>query len=92
MKEILIRLEDELYEQCKNTELTEENEGFDFHIIKSIANGTPLEEQFEKIIDKIDFEEKLLIKIKTENGFIPIVDVCNAMYRIRKTISELKGE
>ena len=44
MKEIVIRLEDELYEQCKNTELTEENEGFDFHIIKSVANGTPLED------------------------------------------------
>lgn len=40
--QIVIDLEDELYEQCKNTELTEENEGFDFHIIKSVANGKPL--------------------------------------------------
>ena len=40
--QIVINIEDELYKQCKNTELTEENEGFDFHIIKAVANGTPL--------------------------------------------------
>lgn len=54
MKEILIRLEDELYEQCKNTELTEENEGFDFHIIKSVANGTPLSEELGSVKAEIN--------------------------------------
>lgn len=49
-------------------------------------------EELEKIIDKIDFEEKRLINIKTENGFIPMIDISNSMYRIRRTISELKGE
>ncbi len=42
MIELLIRIEDELYEQCKDIKLTEENEGFDYHIIKSVANGTVL--------------------------------------------------
>lgn len=54
MKEILIRLEDELYEQCKNTELTEENEGFDFHIIKTVANGIVLPKEHGRLIDRDD--------------------------------------
>lgn len=53
---------------------------------------TSVIEKLEKIIAKIDSEEKWLINIKTENGFIPMIDICNAMYRIRRTISELKGE
>lgn len=52
MIEIIVRLEDELYEQCKNTKLTEENEGFDFHIIKSVANGTPLPKGHGDLIDR----------------------------------------
>ena len=50
----IIDLPEELYEQCKNTELTKENEGFDFHIIKTVANGTLLSEELEKIIDEIN--------------------------------------
>lgn len=52
MKEILIRLEDELFEQCKTTELTGKNEGFDFHIIKTVANGTVLSKGHGRLIDK----------------------------------------
>ncbi len=59
MKEILIRLEDELYEQCKNTKLTEENEGFDFHIIKSIANGTVLPKGHGRLIDADAYRKEL---------------------------------
>lgn len=50
------------------------------------------DEELEKIIDKIDFEEKWLINIKTENGFISISDIRIAMCRIRQVVSELKGE
>lgn len=57
MKEIIIRLEDELYEQCKNTELTEENEGFDFHIIKSVANGTVLPKGHGDLIERERLQE-----------------------------------
>jgi len=62
MKEILIRLEDELYEQCKTTELTEENEGFDFHIIKSVANGTVLPKEHGRLIDADAYKEKVFRK------------------------------
>lgn len=50
------------------------------------------DEELEKIIEKIDFEEKWLINIKIENGFISIADIRIAMCRIGQVISELKGE
>lgn len=49
-------------------------------------------EELEKIIDKIDFEEKWLINIKMDNGFISIADIEIAMSGIRRVVSELKGE
>ena len=45
----------------------------------------------EKIIDKIDDEERWLINIKTENGFISKADIRIAMCRIRQVIPEPKG-
>lgn len=48
--------------------------------------------ELEKIIDKIDFEEKWLINVKMENGFISIADIQIAMEGIRSFIEELKGE
>ena len=50
------------------------------------------DEELEKIIAKIDFEEKWLIDIKVNNGFISIADIEVAMNGIRSVISELKGE
>lgn len=50
------------------------------------------DEELEKIIAKIDFEEKWLIDIKMENGFISIADIEVAMSGIRSFIAELKGE
>ncbi len=67
MKEILIRLEDELYEQCKNTKLTEENEGFDFHIIKSVANGIVLPKGHGRLIDENELL-KMTESYKSELG------------------------
>lgn len=46
----------------------------------------------EKVEEKIDFEEKWLIDIKVNNGFISIADIEVAMSGIRSFISELKGE
>lgn len=61
--------------------------------IEALANQKTLKEKLEKIIDKIDFEEKWLINIKTENGFISIADIRIAMCRIGQVVSsELKGE
>ena len=50
------------------------------------------DEELEKIIEKIDFEEKWLINVKMDNGFISIADIRIAMCRIRQVISELKGD
>ena len=50
------------------------------------------DEERKKIIEKIDFEEKWIINVKMENGFISIADIRIAMCRIRQVISELKGE
>lgn len=50
------------------------------------------DEENKKIIDKIDFEEKWLINIKMENGFISIADIQIAMSGIKSIISELKGK
>lgn len=61
--------------------------------IEALENQKTLKEELEKIIDKIDFEEKWLINIKTENGFISIADIRIAMCRIGQVVSsELKGE
>ena len=49
-------------------------------------------EELEKIKEKIDFEEKWLIDIKMNNGFISIADIEVAMSEIRSFISKLKGE
>lgn len=49
-------------------------------------------EELEKIIDKINFEEKWLINVKMDNGFISIADIEIAMSGIRSAISKLKGE
>ena len=39
---LIVDIPDELYEECKHTELSKEIEGLPFHIIKSVANGTSL--------------------------------------------------
>ena len=49
-------------------------------------------EERQKIIDKINFEEKWLKNIKMENGFISIADIEVAMSGIRSVIAELKRE
>jgi hypothetical protein len=46
----------------------------------------------KKVEEKIDFEEKWLIDIKMNNGFISIADIEVAMSGIRSFIAELKGE
>lgn len=50
-----------------------------------------LETELEKINDKIDFEEKWLINIKMDNGFISIADIETALNGIRHAVSELEG-
>lgn len=48
------------------------------------------DKEIAKIIDKIDFEEKWLINIKTENGFISIADIKIAISAIRYVVSKEK--
>ena len=59
MVEILIRLEDDLYEQCKTTSLTEENEGFYFHILKSVANGILLPKGHGRLKDENEIKRMI---------------------------------
>lgn len=54
--ELVIKIPKELYEQCKETELTEENEGFNFHIINTVANGTPLPKGHGDLVDRNDLK------------------------------------
>lgn len=49
-------------------------------------------EELEKIIDKINFEEKWLMNVKMDNGFISIADIEIAMSGIRSAISKMEGE
>lgn len=44
------------------------------------------DEERKEIIDRIDFEEKWLIDIKMDNGFLSIADIEIAMDSIRKVI------
>jgi len=44
------------------------------------------------IINNINFEEKWLINVKIEYGFISIADIEIAMSGIKSVIEELKGE
>ena len=39
---LIVDIPEDLYEECKHTELSKEIEGLPFHIIKLVANGTPL--------------------------------------------------
>ena len=57
---IVIDLPEELYEQCKETELTNENEGFNFHIIKTVAKGTPLPKGHGRLVDADVYEKRLM--------------------------------
>lgn len=54
--ELVIKIPEELYEQCKETELTDENEGFDFHIINTVANGIPLPKGHGNLIQREEAE------------------------------------
>ena len=108
--ELVIKVPKELYEQCKETELTKENEGFAFHIIKTVANGSQLTEErltmserlklvkntrnrvLEKVEEKIDFEEKWLLAVFSDNGRILLKDVEIAISGIRSVIADMKGE
>ena len=50
-------------------------------------------EEFEKIIiSEINFEEKWLINVKMENGFVSIADIEIAMNRIKRIVKDLKGD
>ena len=42
-----------------------------------------------EIVKKIDFEEKWLINVKMDNGFIAISDIQMAMSAIRYVVSKL---
>lgn len=57
-----------------------------------IANGTPLEEELEKIIAKIDFEEKWLLDIYAKQYRVNAKDIEIAMSGIRSVVSKLKEE
>lgn len=46
------------------------------------------DEERQKIIAQIDFEEKWLTDIKMENGFISLADIRTAMNGIRIIISK----
>lgn len=48
------------------------------------------DEENKKIIERIEFEEKWLINVKTENGFVSIPDIKLAMSGIRSVIAELE--
>ena len=50
------------------------------------------EEERQKIIAKIDFEEKWLFDIYTKQGRVSINDIEIAMSGIRSVVSKLKGE
>lgn len=50
------------------------------------------DKEHEKIIAKIDFEEKWLINVKMDNGFISIADIGIAMNGIRAVVIETDKE
>lgn len=41
--ELIIRIPEHAYEECKKVKLTEALEGVPFHVMKAIANGTPIQ-------------------------------------------------
>ena len=49
-------------------------------------------EECKQIIAQINFEEKWLLNIKTDIGFISKADIRIAMNAIRVTVAKLKGE
>lgn len=57
-----------------------------------IADGIPLEEELEKIIAKIDFEEKWLLDIYAKEYRVSANDIKIAMSGIRSVVSGLQGD
>ena len=88
--ELVIKIPKELYEQCKETELTEENEGFDFHIIKTVANGIPLpkgrgrlmilsEDKLKENQINLDFScQKWISEVGLSNATVAIIEADKA--------------
>lgn len=48
--------------------------------------------QWKEIIDVVNFEEKWLIDVKMDNGFISIADITTAMNGIRAVVREADKE
>lgn len=56
---LIIDIPDELYEDCKHTELSKEIEGLPFHVIKLVANGIPLSKGCGRLIDAKALEDAM---------------------------------
>lgn len=57
---LIIDIHEDCLEELKNIELNESNEGVVFHTICCVRNGTPLEEELEKIkaeIEKLEYDD-----------------------------------
>lgn len=61
-------------------------------IMEQISRQNPLEEELEKIIAKIDFEEKWLLDIYAKEYRVSANDIKIAMSGIRSVVSGLKGD
>lgn len=61
-------------------------------IMEQISRQNPLEEELEKIIAKIDFEEKWLLDVYAKEYRVSANDINIAMSGIRSVVSGLKGD
>ena len=84
---IIIDIDERAYAGCVKLKNNDDMGVLGFHLINATANGTPLEEELEKIRSEIQEE------IFNSKGYVTYSNALMRCYEIvDKHISELKGE
>ncbi len=65
--ELIIKIPEHAYEECKKAKLTEALEGVPFHVMKAIANGTPLPKGHGDLIDADDIDNHIIGHVDTRS-------------------------
>ena len=74
--QIVIDIPEHAYEECKAVEFSEALEGVPFHVMKAIANGTPLPKGHGRLIDADKLKGCVLDEVTMP--YVPIRRIGNA--------------
>lgn len=89
---LIIDIDERAYKGCMELKSNDDMGLLGLHLINATANGTPLEEELEKI--KTDIDEMLKSDEVAEDKFLNVIINKSYLFKsiINKHIAELKGE